>query len=203
MRGNWGTIWLAVALVVVSLTCVPWPGMAADNWDRGGHQPFGLVGAQTPMEAQMLGEKPFQARPAPVNPGTALFSDAMPGLQLDQDGGAALKLTPNLEMNISVHYNRDPAPIEPQKRGESPLLMRYSLDYRLLPNLKVGLNAYLYRPDAGDLARPFGDRVMGLGPGIKYDLGRWSFLLKSQMETGNRERAGDGMQSSVRVWYAF
>ena len=44
---------------------------------------------------------------------------------------------------------------------------------------------------------------MGLGPGIKYDLGRWSFLLKTQLETGNRDRGADGMQSSVRVWYAF
>ena len=70
----------------------------------------------------------------------------------------------------------------------------------------MGLNAYLYRPDAGDnlsLARPFSDRVMGLGPGLKYDLGRWSFLLKTQLETGNRDRGSDGMQSSVRVWYAF
>ncbi len=77
---------------------------------------------------------------------------------------------------------------------------------RLLPNLHVGLNAYLYRPEAGDnlsLSRQFGDRIMGLGPGIKYDLGRWSFLLKTQLETGNRDHGADGMQSSVRVWYAF
>ena len=43
----------------------------------------------------------------------------------------------------------------------------------------------------------------GPGPGIKYDLGRWSFLLKTQLETGNQDRGADGMQSSVRVWYAF
>ena len=150
----------------------------------------------------MLGEKPFQTRTLPASPWAALLSGT--GLQLDQ-GGTALKLPLNLEMHISVHYNREPAPLEPQKRSDS-LLMNSSLDYRLLPNLKVGLNAYLYRPDAGDnlsLARPFGDRVMGLGPGIKYDLGRWSFLLKSQLETGNRDRGADGMQSSVRVWYAF
>ncbi len=78
--------------------------------------------------------------------------------------------------------------------------MKSSLDYRLLPNLQVGLNAYLYRPDSADnlsLARQFGERVMGLGPGIKYDLGRWSFMLKSQLETGNRDQRADGMQSSV------
>ena len=67
---------------------------------------------------------------------------------MDQ-GGTALKLPLNLEMHISVHYNREPAQLEPQKRNDS-LLMNSSLDYRLLPNLKVGLNAYLYRPDAGD-----------------------------------------------------
>ena len=44
---------------------------------------------------------------------------------------------------------------------------------------------------------------MGLGPGIKYDLGRWSFLVKSQMETGNRDQRADGLQNWFRVWYAF
>jgi hypothetical protein len=160
------------------------------------------AGAQTSLEAQMLGEKPFQTRPAPTNPWAALLSGT--GLQMDQDGGTALKLPLNLEMHISVHYNREPAQLEPQKRSDS-VLMSSSLDYRLLPNLKVGLNAYLYRPDTDNLslARPFGDRIMGVGPALKYDLGRWSFLLKTQLETGNRERGADGMQSSVRVWYAF
>lgn len=161
------------------------------------------LSAQTSMEAQMLGEKPFQTRTAPTNPWAALLSGT--GLQV-QDGGTALKLPLNLEMQISVHYNREPAQLEPQKRSDS-LLMNSSLDYRLLPNLKVGLNAYLYRPDADNLslARPFGDRVMGLGPGIKYDLGRWSFLLKTQLETGTTrgEHNPGGMESSVRVWYAF
>ncbi len=202
MQGKWGRAWLASIIFLVSLMCAPLPGLASEAWDRG--MPLTLAGASTPLEAQMLGDKPFQARPAPVSPGADLLPGAMPGLQLDQDGGAVIKLPRNLEMRISVLYNREPVALEPQKRYDS-LLMRYSLDYRLLPNLQVGLNAYLFRPEAGDnlsLSRPFGDRIMGLGPGIKYDLGRWSFLLKSQLETGNRER-GDGLQSSVRVWYAF
>ncbi len=41
----------------------------------------------------------------------------------------------------------NPARLEPQKRNEPSLLMKSSLDYRLLPNLQVGLNSYLYRPD--------------------------------------------------------
>jgi len=205
MQGKWGIAWLAAIIVLVSLTCAPLPGLAADTWNRGG-MPLILAGAQTPMEAQMLGEKPFQSHPAPINPGAGFLSNLASGLQLDQDGGAALKLSHNLEMRISVLYDRDPARLEPQKRNESSLLMKSSIDYRLLPNLQVGLNAYLYRPDSSDslsLSRQFGDRVMGLGPGLKYDLGRWSFMLKSQMETGSRERGGEGLQNTVRVWYAF
>ncbi|MCX5888616.1 MAG: transporter [Deltaproteobacteria bacterium] len=205
MQGKWGIAWLAAIIVLVSLTCAPLPGLAADRWDRGG-MPFTLAGAQTPMEAQMLGEKPFQSRPAPLNPGSDFLSNLTSGLQVDQDGGAALKISHNLEMRISVLYDSEPGRIEPQKRNESSLLMKSSLDYRLLPNLQVGLNAYLYRPDSSDslsLSRQFAERVMGVGPGLKYDLGRWSFMLKSQLETGNRDQRADGMQSSVRVWYAF
>lgn len=200
MRGNWGKIRLAALILMVSFTCVPVAVSAADTWERGGMPLFQAV-AQTSLEAQMLGEKPFQTRALPDSPWAALLSGT--GLQMDQ-GGTALKLPLNLEIHISVHYNREPAQLEPQKRSDS-LLMNSSLDYRLLPNLKVGLNAYLYRPDPGDSLslRPYGDRVMGLGPGIKYDLGRWSFLLKTQLETGNRDRSADGLQSSVRVWYAF
>jgi hypothetical protein len=207
MRGKWGTAWLTAAIITVSLFCAPLPGRAATAWDRGGALPFVLAGAHTPMEAQMMGEKPFQAQP--VNPGAALIPGAPSALQLDQNGGATLKLHGNLEMGISVLYNRDErepaANLEPQKRGDASLMMKYSLDYRLLPNLKVGLNAYLYRPDSADsfsLGGYLGDRVMGMGPGLKYDLGRWSFLLKSQVETGHRERGSD-LQNTLRVWYAF
>ena len=201
MWGTWGKSWLTVLMVTVSLSFLPVTAKAADTWERGALAPA-QAGPQSSLEAQMLGEKPFQTRTAPASPWAALLSGI--GLQVDE-GGTALKLPLNLEMHISVHYNREPAQLEPQKRSDS-LLMSSSLDYRLLANLKVGLNAYLYRPDAGDnlsLARPFGgDRVMGLGPGLKYDLGRWSFLLKSQLETGSRERGSD-LQNTVRVWYSF
>jgi hypothetical protein len=201
MRGNWGKICLAALIVMVSFIVVPLAADAADTWERSGLPSFQMIG-QTSLEAQMLGEKPMQTRPAPTTPGAAFLSGI--GLQLDQDGGAALRLPLNLEMHISVHYNREPAPLEPQKRSDS-LLMNSSLDYRLLPNLKVGLNAYLYRPEVDNLSmvRPFGDRIMGVGPALKYDLGHWSFLLKTQLETGNQDRKADGLQSSVRIWYAF
>ena len=205
MRGNWGKIRLAALILMVSFTCVPVAVSAADTWERGGMPLFQAV-AQTSLEAQMLGEKPFQSRPAPLNSGADFLSNLASGLQMDQDGGAVMKLSHNLEMRISVLYDSEPGRIEPQKRNESSLLMKSSLDYRLLPNLQVGLNAYLYRPDSSDslsLSRQFAERVMGLGPGLKYDLGRWSFMLKSQMETGSRERGGEGLQNTIRVWYAF
>jgi hypothetical protein len=199
MRGKWGTIWLAALLVIGSLICPPGAARAADI---GGKPGLFLVqlSAQSPLEAQMLGEKPS---PAPVKSGAAFWSEALSGFQPDQDGTTALKLPFNLEMQISVHYRREPVTLGPQKDSDS-LLTNSSLSYRLLPNLKVGLNAYLYRPDPGDKLslRPFGDQVMGLGPGLKYDLGRWSFLLKSQVETGN-PHGGTDLQNWFRVWYAY
>jgi hypothetical protein len=196
MWGKWGRAWLAALVVMVSLTCASAPGLAGDTWEQGG-MPLALTAAQTPMEAQMLGEKPFHSSFPP----SSLFPGALSGLQLEEDGGAIVKLPLHLEMRISVLYNREPTPIEPQKLSDSRL-MNYSLDYCFLPNLRVGLNAYLYRADAADnpLTRQFSGRAMGLGPGIKYDLGHWSFLLKSQMETGSQR---NDLQNWFRVWYAF
>jgi hypothetical protein len=176
--------------------------MAAEPFETGGYPPFTLAAAQTPLEAQMLGESPFQSHPAPKD-AAALFSNLGSRLQLDGDGGAAIILPHNLQLHISVLYAGDPGRIEPQKQSDS-MLMKSSLDYRLLPNLQVGLNAYLYRPEPGNnlsVAQPFGDRVMGVGPGLKYDLGRWSFVMKSQVETGARDRSD--LQNWFRVWYAF
>lgn len=204
MRGKWGIAGLAAVIFAVSLIWAPATGMAADTWERGG-MPFTQIAGQTAMEAQMQSEKPFQTRANSSNSALDLLSGAVPGMQLGQDGSAVIRLPRNLEMKISVLYNREPSPLELNPRRYDSLLMKSSLDYRLLPNLEVGLNAYLYRPEPVDnlSVRPFGDPVMGLGPGIKYDLGRWSFLLKSQLEAGNREHGADGLQSSVRIWYAF
>ena len=90
----------------------------------------------------MLGEKP----PPPAGshfPGV----QTAPSLQLHNEGGdASLKLPLNTELNISIRYNREPSPADPQPLSKSPLYMKYAVDYRLLPNLRVGLNSYLYRP---------------------------------------------------------
>ena len=112
---------------------------------------------------------------------------------------ASLKLPLNTELNISIRYNREPTPGDPQPLSKSPLYMKYAVDYRLLPNLRVGLNSYLYRPSEegfpfqSSLASP----VMGVGPELKYDLGRWNFLLKSQLETSNRDQGKEGKAAKL------
>ncbi len=202
MRGNRGEIWLAVASLALGLLGAPLSGMAADTLAAGGYPPFTLTAAQTPLEAQMLGEAPFQSQSTPKD-ASALLSNLSSRLRLDGAGGAAIILPYKLEMHISVLYAGDPGQIEPQKQGDS-MLLQSSLDYRLLPNLKVGLNAYLYRPDPANnlaAAQPYGGQAMGVGPGLAYDLGRWSFIMKSQMETDARDR--NDLQNWFRVWYAF
>ncbi|MBI4796946.1 MAG: transporter [Deltaproteobacteria bacterium] len=124
-------------------------------------------------------------------------------MESDQESGASLKLPHNLELNVSFLYNREAPSQDHRRHNDSLPLFNYSMDYRLLPNFKVGLSGYLYYPATDQpfsLNRPFGERVMGLGPGVKYDLGRWSFVFKTQMETGAR---GDDLQNWLQVWYAF
>ncbi|MGB7911961.1 MAG: hypothetical protein WCF59_07025 [Desulfobaccales bacterium] len=202
MRGNRGRIWLAVVSLGLGLLGAPFSGMAADTLAPGGYPPFSLTAAQTPLEAQMVGEAPFQSHSTPSD-ASALFSNLSSRLRLDGAGGAAIILPYKLEMHISVLYAGDPGRIDPQQQSDS-MLMQSSLDYRLLPNLKVGLNAYLYRPEPVNnlaAAQPYGGQAMGVGPGITYDLGRWSFIMKSQMETDARDR--NDLQNWFRVWYAF
>lgn len=195
MQAKWGIAWVAAALMLLSLTCAP--GLAAGDLFRP--LPILPIAAQSSLESQMLGEKPLSPT-SPNRPGVQ-----GPSLQLHNEGGdTSLKLPFNAELNISIRYNRDPSPADPQPLSKSPLYMKYAVDYRLLSNLRVGLNSYLYRPAEEGFAfqRPMGNQLMGVGPELKYDLGRWSFLLKSQLETGNREQGKD-LQNWLRVWYAF
>jgi hypothetical protein len=143
----------------------------------------------------------------PLPPAGSQFMGVQPGssLQLNSEGGdARVSLPLNTELNISIRYNREPGPADPQPLSKSPLYMKYAVDYRLVPNLRVGLNSYLYRPaeEGFPFQRPMGNQLLGVGPELKYDLGRWSFLLKSQLETGNRDQGKD-LQNWFRVWYAF
>ncbi|MBM4295403.1 MAG: hypothetical protein FJ126_10970 [Deltaproteobacteria bacterium] len=184
-----GIFFLAAALLIWGLLAAP-PASAA--WQS----PFAFrLVAQNPMEAQMLEEKPFQAQTS------SGFTGSVPRGK----DGAKIPLPYNLEMGISFRYNQDPA-LDVSRRPPSSMLFNYSMDYRLLPNLKVGLHGYLYRHDTGESMafspRAMSDTAVGLGPGLKYDLGRWSFVLKSQMEA-NPERGEAGFQNWLRVWYAF
>jgi hypothetical protein len=196
MPATRGIAWLLTALWLVVL-CLPATGAAADYAFRA--LPILPIEAQSSLETQMLGEKPL--RPAPGNfPGFPISSS----LQVHPEGDGHLKLPLNLELNISIRYNRDPNHVEPQRLSDSPLYMKYAVDYRLLSNLRVGFNSYLYRPSEEGFAfqRPLSSQFLGLGSELKYDLGRWSFLVKSQVERSNLNRS-DNLQNWIRVWYAF
>lgn len=197
MQAKWGIAWLVAALLLLWVTCAP--GLAAGDY-ASRFLPILPIAAQSSLESQMLGEKPLP--PAGPNfPGI----QPVPSLQLHNEGGdARVKLPLNTELNISIRYNREPTPADPQPLSKSPLYMKYAVDYRLVPNLRVGLNSYLYRPseDGFPFQRSPVSPLVGVGPELKYDLGRWNFLLKSQMETGNRDQGKD-LQNWFRVWYAF
>jgi hypothetical protein len=198
MQANRGIAWLVTALSLLALICAPAPGLAAGD-SASSFSSILPIAAQSSLESQMQGEKPLP--PGSHFPGI----QPVPSLQLHNEGAdAGLKLPLNTELNISIRYNRDPSPGDPQPLSKSPLYMKYAVDYRLLPNLRVGLNSYLYRPSEEGF--PFqhspANPLVGVGPELKYDLGRWNFLLKSQVETGNRDQGKD-LQNWFRVWYAF
>jgi hypothetical protein len=188
------------AFWLVTLMGAPAPGLGADYALKA--FPGYTLASQNSLEAQMLGE-PFQKPATPSLPGI----QPIPSLQLHHEGGDASIMLPfNTEINISIRYKREATAAEPQSLSTSPLYMKYAVDYRLLPNLRVGLNSYLYRPseEGFPFQRPLGNQLVGIGPQLKYDLGRWSFLLKSQMESGNRDQGqGKDLQNWFRVWYAF
>jgi hypothetical protein len=203
MHGRGGMALLAALIWLAASICLPDTGMAADPGGLRGPdwQPYSVaLAASSSLDAQTLGEKPPLSSPNKLH-----ILGINPGLESDQSSGASLKLPHNLELNVSFLYNREAPSLDPKRHGGSLPLFNYSMDYHFLPNFKVGLSGYLYHPLADQtfsLNRPFGDRVMGLGPGIKYDLGRWSFVVKSQIETGTRDR-GEDFQNWLRVWYAF
>ena len=201
MQGRRGMAWPAM-VVWLALLFISFPGkgMAAPDASSWRAPSLALTAASS-LDAQMLGEKPFLSSP------NKLGILSSPGArEADQSKGTTLQLPHNLELNVSFLYNRGEAPaLDPRRHNDSLPLFNYSMDYRFLPNFKVGLSGYLYYPSPDQpysLNRPFGERVMGLGPGIKYDLGRWSFVVKSQVETGSRDK-GEDFQNWFRVWYAF
>lgn len=201
MRVNWGMVavfWLGVIL------CLPGKGTAAESGflrSRDWRSPILLTAASSPLDAQMLGEKP-----APSSSDKPTLLNNAPGMRITDPGSATLNLHRDLKLRVSFLYKGEEPSPDLRRPGNSLPLFQYSMDYRLFPNLQVGLSGYLYHssPDQSlALGRPYGERVMGLGPGVRYDLGRWSLVFKSQLETGSGRDRGDDLQNWLRVWYAF
>jgi len=202
MQGRRGMAWLAGLGWLALIICLPGLGQAAIAAGTGAADSSNTppaVAAPSSLDAQTMGEKPLPSSTGRLGILQHSAEAAAPS------GGATLHLPHNLEMRISFLYKGEAQSLDPRKPGDSLPLFNYSMDYRLFPNFKVGLSGYLYHPypdQPFSLNRPFGERVLGGGPALKYDLGRWSIVVKSQMETGTRDK-GDDFQNWLRVWYAF
>jgi hypothetical protein len=198
MLGQWGKTWPVIRTGVAVLALVLLPGLAQLFCLPLPAQgslilPLSQIDSQGPMEAQLLRERPLRS------PGAGFFTGSS-----DREGETSVKLPGNLELRISFLYDGQRAKVQPERPVHSHLLFTYSMDYRLRPNLQVGLTGFLYQPptDLQLFQRRYSSVVMGWGPGLKYDLGRWSFTVRSQMESGSRE-SGQNLQNWFRVWYAF
>ena len=200
--GPWGQGALLAVLLNLICSLIPAaadPGLQpSDSW-------LGLRGG----EVQLL---------APGNK-TRLEREQAPALRLNSPGpevvvenqenpsrlAATLRLTPTTELRLSFLYRQDQPSNNFGTSGSSHLLMQYSMDYLVMPNLRVGLYGYLYKPPTEyQYWRPFQPETpqLGFGPGLKYDLGRWSFLLRSQLEAGTKDHK-ESLQNWFRVWYSF
>ena len=205
MLGPRGKTWLVTILGLFCLALMPGLSSAAAPDRPTWILPISADTSSSSMEAQLLGDKPFDKDSQLLWTGKAPLAELLPGLMEGQDDGSALSFPQNLELRISFLYNGDKNARAQDRLVQSHLLFKYSMDYAVLPNLRVGLSGFLYHPknDEGSyFQRRFGDMVMGFGPGVKYDLGRWSFTFQSQVDTGSRDRR-EGFQNWFRVWYAF
>jgi hypothetical protein len=198
--GHRGKTWLSAVIWLLFLSTAFWPAassaaspasFALTDWNL----PVLAVVAQTPMEAQMLGEGPTSSKSVRSQ---SYLQEICPGLDKD----ATVRLPKNFR--ISFRYDSDKPVGAAERLIQSPLLFKYSMDYCPLPNLKVGLSGFLYQPPADHLSllRKQDGLVMGWGPSLKYDLGRWGFTFQSQVEKSRPQEDKD-IQSWLRVWYAF
>jgi hypothetical protein len=202
--GHRGKTWLRASIWLLLVVTALWPaaGSAASpafSASRGWPAPFMVVTAQTPLEAQLFGDRPTSA------PSLTPSSYLQDICGLEGSGESTLQLPKNFR--ISFRYNSEKPGGGAERLNQSPLLFKYSMDYCLSSKLKVGLSGFLYQPPADHLSflRQKTDLVMGWGPTLKYDLGRWSFTFQSQMSQVEKARPEDGkdVQSWFRVWYAF
>jgi len=203
--GQRGKTWLSASIWLLMVMTAFWPaaGRAASpafGAPKGWNAPITVVTAQTPLEVQMLGERPTSS---PSLSGSPFLQEVCPGLE--GGGDATLKLPKNFR--ISFRYNGENPGTGAERFTQSPLLFKYSMDYCLSSKLKVGLSGFLYQPPADHLSflRQKSDLYMGWGPSLKYDLGRWNFTFQSQVSQMEKVRPEDGkdLQGWFRVWYAF
>ena len=205
MLGQRGKTWLRASFWLLIMVTAFWPaaGIAASPaicTPRGWPPPFTVVTAQTPMEVQMFGERPTSP---PSLTAPSYLQDVCPGLE--GGGESTLRLPKNFR--ISFRYNSENSGSGAERFSQPPLLFKYSMDYCLSSKLKVGLSGFLYQPPADHLSflRQKTDLVMGWGPSLKYDLGRWNFTFQSQVSQAEKVRPEDSkdLQGWFRVWYAF
>ena len=113
--------------------------------------------------------------------------------------------------NIKMMYDfptRNQNPILAQNFYQSGQAFHfdYCVDYALLPNLRLGVAGFYYVQTTADNAdgRNIGNhgRQLAIGPAIKYDYQRWSFLVSPQFEMATINRP-EGQRYWARVWYAF
>jgi hypothetical protein len=203
--GQRGKTWLRTSFWLLILVTAFWPaaGIAASPalfTPRTWSPSFLVVSAQTPLEAQILGERPINS---PALAGPSYLQDVCPGPEAA--GDATLRLPKNFR--ISFRYNSENSGSGAERFSQPPLLFKYSMDYCLSSKLKVGLSGFLYQTPADHILflRQKNDLIMGWGPSLKYDLGRWNFTFQSQVSQAEKASpdSNKDLQSWFRVWYAF
>lgn len=202
-------LWGRVALValLLNLSCYLLAA-AADPGPRINESWQGLSGREVQLLAP--GDKtPQDNEPAAivrrVNSGPEVLIQGQEAQKEASQLAATLRLTPTTELKLSFLYRQDPTGGSSGSSGSSHLLMQYSMDYLVMPNLRVGLHGYLYKPPTEYQywrSVPSEFPQHGFGPGLKYDLGRWSFLLRSQLEAGTKDHR-ETLHNWFRVWYSF
>ena len=205
MLGQRGKTWLSASIWLLMVITVFWPaaGTAASPAFpafRGWSAPFIVVTAQSPLEFQLRGDRPSSP---PSLGAPSYLQDICP--PMEGAGESTLHLPKNFR--ISFRYNSESPVGGAERFTQPPLLFKYSMDYCLSSKLKVGLSGFLYQPPADHLSflRQKTDLLMGWGPSLKYDLGRWNFTFQSQVSQAEKVRPEDGkdLQGWFRVWYAF
>ena len=82
----------------------------------------------------------------------------------------------------------------------------YCLDYAVMKNLRLGVAGFYYVQTTADYqdGRNVGNhgRQFAIGPAIKYDYQRWSFMFIPEFEMATLNRP-EGERFWFRVWYAF